>query len=266
MFSLQVIPILSSKIIEESDDLLNVLLNSMEQQNLVFEDNDLLVVASKVVSVVENRILNFDTITYTDLAEKLAKKAKISPEFAQIILNESNNNFIGAVPGAITTINKYGLLANAGADQSNVNDEQAIILPEDCKASARKLHMQIYQHFSKFVGIIIADSRTIPLRLGTVGAALATYGFLSVIDERGNKDLFGRLMHITTRAVADQLATAAEIVMGETNEQIPFVIIRGYPLRRIKMEEEKDINTFISAEKCMFLGPLMSCLEKQKEI
>jgi coenzyme F420-0:L-glutamate ligase len=262
MFSLQVIPIHSSKIIEKDDNLLTVLLDSMEEQELAFEDDDMLVVASKIVSVVENRIIDFDSITSTDLAKKLAKKAKISPEFAQIILNESNNNFIGAVPGAITTINQYGLLANAGADQSNVRDNQAIILPGDCKKSARKLHTQIKQNFSKYVGVIIADSRTMPLRLGTVGGALATYGFLPVIDERGNEDLFGRLMHITTRAIADQLATAAELVMGETNERIPFVIIRGYPLKRIKMEEEQDINRFISAEECMFLGPLMPCLEK----
>jgi F420-0:gamma-glutamyl ligase len=111
---------------------------------------------------------------------------------------------------------------------------------------------------NKYVGIIIADSRTTPLRLGTVGCALATYGFLSILDERGKKDLFGRPMHITVRAIADQLATAAEIVMGETDEMIPFAIIRGFPMIRISKDEEMDLNTLISPEECMFIGPYIN--------
>jgi len=105
-----------------------------------------------------------------------------------------------------------------------------------------------------------------PLRLGTVGGALATYGFKAVLDVRGKEDLFGRPMHITTRAIADQLATAAEIVMGETDEQVPFALIRGYTIERIDPSEEEDINTLITAEQCMFIGPLLKCLEEEKGV
>jgi len=154
-------------------------------------------------------------------------------------------------------------MANAGADQSNVGIGKVILLPQNCKISAEKIHKRILDQLNKYVGIIIADSRTMPLRLGTVGGALATYGFKSIIDERGKNDLFGRPMHITTRAIADQLATAAELLMGETTEQTPFVIIRGYPIERISSEDEQDINSLITEDNCMFIGPLLPCLEEK---
>ena len=263
MFNVEIIPVRSVKIIEEKDDLLTVLSQSLENQQISLEDDDILVIASKVISVVESRIVSYDTVEYGKLAEKLGKEAKIPPEFAQLILNESDGNYIGAVPGAITTINAYGLLANAGADQSNVGERQAILLPEDCKQSAKEFHEILREKHGKYVGIIVADSRTMPLRLGTVGGALATFGFKAVLDVRGKEDLFGRPMHITTRAIADQLATAAELVMGETDEQIPFVIIRGYSTLRINASEEEDLNTLITAEQCMFIGPLLKCLEEK---
>jgi coenzyme F420-0:L-glutamate ligase len=264
MFNVEIIPIKSVKIIEEGDDLLSMLSQSMEENELSLKDNDILVIASKVISVVEGRIISYDTVEFGDLAEKLGNEAKIPPEFAQLILDESSNNYIGAVPGAITTLNVYGLLANAGADQSNVGENHAILLPENCKQSAKDLHRVITEQYGKFVNIIIADSRTMPLRLGTVGGALATYGFKAVLDVRGKKDLFGRPMNITTRAIADQLATAAELVMGETDEQIPFVIIRGYPTVRIDEVSEEDLNTLISPEECMFIGPILECLEEKR--
>ncbi|NPD89456.1 MAG: coenzyme F420-0:L-glutamate ligase [Asgard group archaeon] len=264
MFNLEIIPIKSVKIIKEDDDLLFILNQSLENQKITLMDDDILVIASKVISVVEGRIISYDTVKYGELAEKLGCEAKIPPEFAQLILNESGGNYIGAVPGAITTINEYGLLANAGADQSNVGDNQAILLPKDCKQSAKKIHEIIKEQHGKYVGIIVADSRTMPLRLGTVGGALATYGFKAVLDVRGKKDLFGRIMHITTRAIADQLATAAELLMGETDEQIPFVIIRGYFHMRIGESEEENLNTLITPEQCMFIGPILSCLEEKR--
>ena len=266
MSNIEILPIKSVKLIKEEDDIISVLNQSMESADVSFEEGDILVIASKVISVVEGRIVKYDTVDYGELAEKLGIEAKIPPEFAQLILNESLTNYIGAVPGAITTINEYGLLANAGADQSNVGENQAILLPKNCKQSAKNIHKKLQELYGKYLGIIIADSRTMPLRLGTVGAALATYGFRAVLDVRGTKDLFGRPMHITTRAIADQLATAAELVMGETDEQIPFVIIRGYSTIRIDESEEDDLNKLITPEQCMFIGPLIECLEEKKEM
>ena len=263
MSKLEIIPIKSYKILEVGDDLVAILFKSLKQENLSLEENDILVVASKIISVVEDRIVHYSSIESTKLAKKIAKTAKIDPEFAQVILNESDANYIGFVPGAITTLNQYGLLANAGSDQSNVGDEQVILLPQNCKVSAKKIHEQLKEKTGKYIGIVVADSRTMPMRLGTVGGALATFGFRSIIDERGNQDLFGRPMHITTRAIADQLATAAEILMGETDERIPFVIIRGYPFDKISKNEEVDINSLITAESCMFIGPLLPCLREQ---
>ena len=263
MPNIEIIAIPSHKIIEESDVLFDILMESMQSKSLVFQENDVLIIASKVVSVTEGRVMSFAEVSPTLLAEELAEQMQTAAEFTQIVLDECENNYIGAVPGALTTINQYGLLANAGADQSNVEDNSTIVLPVDCKKSAHDLHSKIFETTQKQVGIIIADSRTMPMRLGTVGTALATYGFKSVIDERGKSDLFERPMHITSRAIADQLATAAEIVMGETNERIPFVVIRNYPLIPISEEDEIDVNDLIPADFCMFLGPLMPCINEK---
>ena len=265
MSSIQIIPIPSIQIIENGDDILSILFKSMDKIQLKFQDHDILVIASKVVAFNEGNLINFSNVKVTDLSKKIAKKAKIPPEFAQVILDECNCRFIGTVPGAITTINDYGLLANAGADQSNVGVGRIVLLPKNIKKSAKYIFHKIKEKTGNRVSIIIADSRTMPMRLGTVGCALGTYGFESVIDERGKNDLFNRPMHITTRAIADQLATAAELVMGETDEQIPFVIIRNYEHKIINEEAEKDINKLISAQDCMFIGPLLSCIEKKIE-
>ena len=237
MNKIEIIPIPAVKIVEEGDNLLEILFDSLKKSGQKLENNDFLVIASKVISFSERQIIEYSNVKPSKIAEKLATRSKIAPQFAQIILNECDSNIIGTVPGAITTYSKYGLLANAGADQSNVGEGKAIILPKNVKKSAMIIHRNIKSKIDKYVGIIIADSRATPTRLGTVGCALGTYGFESVSDERGKRDLFERKMHITTRAIADQLATAAELVMGETNERIPFVIIRNYPMKRI--EEEK---------------------------
>ncbi|MHA1418502.1 MAG: coenzyme F420-0:L-glutamate ligase [Candidatus Heimdallarchaeaceae archaeon] len=265
MPNIEIIAIPSHKIIEETDDLFDILVDSMQSKSIIFQENDVLVIASKVVSVTEGKVVSYTEVSPSTLAKKLAEQMHTAAEFTQIILDECDSNYIGVVPGALTTISKYGLLANAGADQSNIADKKAIILPSNCKKSAHHFHSKIFETTQKKVGIIIADSRTMPMRLGTVGTALATFGFKSVIDEKGKKDLFGRPMHITSRAIADQLATTAELVMGETDERIPFVIIRNYPLIPICESDEKDINDLISTDLCMFLGPLMPCIKERIE-
>ena len=257
MNKIELIPIRSTKIIEKDTDIIEVILESLKEANIKLQNNDILVIASKVIATAEGRMIKLDEVKYSKKAEKLAKRAHIPPAFAEIILNECDNNVIGVVPGAITTINRYGLLANAGADQSNAGENRVITLPKNIKKSAKEFHEALRDRLNSYVGIIIADSRTMPLRLGTVGCALGTYGFEPIIDERGKEDLFNRPMHITVRALADQIATAAELLMGETNEQIPFVIVRGINIKRIPETEEKDINNLIKPDQCMFLGPLL---------
>ncbi|MHA1482842.1 MAG: coenzyme F420-0:L-glutamate ligase, partial [Candidatus Heimdallarchaeaceae archaeon] len=126
MPNIEIIAIQSHKIIEETDDIFDILVESMQSKSIFFQENDVLVVASKVVSVAEGRVVSFTTVSPSPLAKKLAEQMHTAAEFTQIILDECKNNYIGVVPGALTTINKYGLLANAGADQSNVKENKTI--------------------------------------------------------------------------------------------------------------------------------------------
>ncbi len=114
---ISIIPIASTKVINENDELIDVLIASITKEGITLQDKDILVIASKVVSMAEKAVIDYSKISPTETAKKLAIKARIPAEFAQIILDECDNQFIGTVPGAITTVNKYGLLANAGADQ-----------------------------------------------------------------------------------------------------------------------------------------------------
>lgn len=252
---IEIIPVRSHKIIEESDSLLEVFFEALKQSEVDLKDGDILVVTSKVVSVTEGRSIPFSKIQPGDEAKALSKEAKLPPEFIQIVLDNSKSH-TGLVPGALTTLNKYGLLANAGADLSNAGPDKVIVFPKDPKESAKMLHDAIKESGIN-VGIILADSRMTPLRSGTIGLALATYGFNPIVDERGKMDLYGRPMKVTTRAVADQLASAAELVMGETDERIPFVVIRGYSFSEIKSEDEYELIGQIDPKDCMFLGSFL---------
>ena len=256
----KIIPIKAHKIIEENDNLLDALFESMKQADISFENGDILVVTSKVVSLTEGRSLPFSNIKPSKEAKELSEKSKLPAEFVQVILDESDT-YTGVVPGAITTINKYGMLPNAGADISNAGPNRVIAFPKNPKESARLIFEAIKESGTR-VNIIIADSRVTPLRAGTIGSAISTYGFEPIIDERGKKDLFGRTMTVTTRAVADQLATAAELVMGETDERIPFAIIRNYPLKKIEGDQEIELINTIPPEDCVFMGPFIKGLKK----
>jgi coenzyme F420-0:L-glutamate ligase len=121
-------------------------------------------------------------------------------------------------------------MANAGVDKSNVPSGHASLLPIDSAASADEIRREVMERTGKRIGVIVIDSRTQPLRLGNIGMALGVAGFLPVTDERGKKDLFGNEMRITRRAVADNLASACTVVMGESNESTPAALIRDAPV------------------------------------
>ncbi|MEM3526369.1 MAG: coenzyme F420-0:L-glutamate ligase, partial [Candidatus Jordarchaeaceae archaeon] len=176
--------------------------------------------------------------------------------FVELVIRESEKIY-GGVYRAMLTLKDNILQANAGIDKSNVPSGYAVLLPENPTRSAHTIRNQIYEKTGRKIGVIIADSRTQPLRLGTTGFALAVAGFKPVIDERGKKDIYGNVLRITRRAIADNLACAAEILMGEGSEQIPVVIIKGAP---VEMTEEyiDESQMIISREECMYFGALFS--------
>lgn len=217
----------------------------------VLEDGDVLVVTSKIVSIEQNASRSTEEIAVTPEAESLAKKANISPKFAQLIIEESE--VLGAVRGAVLSKTEYGLIPNAGIDESNVPDGRYLLLPRKPKEYADELRKTIMEKQGVRIGIVISDSTVVPLRRGTIAFALATSGISAVDSRIGEEDLFGRKLRITTQAMGDSIATAANLAMGEGNEMTPMAIVRG-----LKIGSESGLSSLMPEDQCVIFAPLHS--------
>lgn len=222
-------------LIRRGDHLADILLNSIKAASLELQDNDILVLAQKIVSKAEGRMVNLATVTPSAHAIELAQQVDKDARLLELILQESNE-VLRVRKGVIVVEHKLGFVcANAGIDHSNVmgegdtNEEYVLLLPEDPDASAAKLREEIEQITGKTIGVMIIDSHGRAWRNGTVGICIGVSGLPSLIDERGWKDLFGYTLKATIVAVADELAAAASLVMGQAAEGTPAVLVRGYP-------------------------------------
>jgi coenzyme F420-0:L-glutamate ligase len=245
---MQLFPV-KTPIIQTNDDLVEILLSSMKKQKLKPRDRDILVVSSKVVALSEGRIVNYKTVKSSEKAESLAKQYDLEPGFVELVLQESDKIF-GGVKRAILTMKSNMFIANAGVDHSNAPKDHAILWPKNPSLSADNIRKEFKKKLNVNIGVIISDSHCSPLRTGTTGFALATSGFDAVIDERGKKDLFGNKMRITQRAVADGLASATVVIMGETDEKIPAVLIRDTKIKLTNQSSKSS--TYFPPNECLF--------------
>lgn len=220
--------------VEPGDDLVPMVQAAVARAGLALLDGDLLVVTQKIVSKSENRYVYLDDVAPSDEARALAEKTDKDPRIVQLILAESAE-VMRHRPGAIIVRHRHGYVhANAGIDQSNIRSEAArprvLLLPGDPDASAAALRARLKAAAGVDVAIIINDTAGRAWRDGTVGFAIGTAGFEPVVDMIGKADLFGRPLQVTQVAVADELAAAASFMMGQADESIPVVLIRGAAL------------------------------------
>jgi coenzyme F420-0:L-glutamate ligase / coenzyme F420-1:gamma-L-glutamate ligase len=202
------------------------------------KNNDILILTSKIVSLECNGLVDVRKVVFSQQAIKLGKKYGISPQFAQLVINESDH-VLGGVKRAVLTLKSGVLMANAGIDASNVPENYVVKLPKNLEKIADEIRLKIKRTIGKNIGLIISDSVCLPLRLGTHHYALAISGFNGIIDERNKKDLYHKSMKITTHNVADEIASTAGLIMGERDERIPAVIIRGLPVKFINVSAKK---------------------------
>lgn len=210
---------------------------------------DILVIAESAVAMAEGREVRLNEVTPGNEAQDLASRYGMDPRVVEVVLRESDW-VVGGIPGFLLCMKNGTLLPNAGVDQSNAPLGSIIPLPLDPDGSAEQLRNQIQKVYGVDVAVIVADSRTHAMRLGCAGVAIGCAGMASVIDERGRKDLFGRELYVTRRAVADCIASAAELVMGEADESTPAALIRGLDLPMIA---ERGVAS-IDASECLFMG------------
>lgn len=228
IFSLAEIPM-----VKDGDDLIGLVDDAMRRRGLRFADDDILVVAQKIVSKAEGRVVKLSDIEPSEAAFELAQRIDKDARLVELILRESKA-VVRTAPGVMIVRHRLGLvLANAGIDQSNVEQKDgpcALLLPENPDQSARELRAGIEAASGRRLGVIISDSVNRPWRLGTVGIAIGSSGVAVLDDRRGQSDIFDRTLLVTMSSITDSVATAACLVMGETTEKVPAVVVRGVSL------------------------------------
>ncbi len=217
--------------VKNGDDLVELLVGTIETNGYQLVSGDILVVAQKIVSKAEGRLIALDSVQPSGEAETLAHQTEKDPRLVQLILDESAE-VMRFKPGVIIVRHKLGHVgANAGIDQSNIEQGEggsALLLPENPDKSAELLKKSIDERLNIDIGIIIADSMNRPWRLGTVGEAIGCAGITVLDDRRGETDLFGRELKVTLINRADAIAAFATLAMGETTEKTPLAIVSGW--------------------------------------
>ncbi len=253
---------LESELIRPGEEVFPAFIASLEKHKFQLEDDDIVVIASKVFSYQDNLMLKLDEIEPSAHAKWIAKKATMDPRVAEVVIRESNNRVIGWVYRVLLTETEHGLSANAGIDLSNAPPGYVLLLPRNPDEIAKRFRKRIQKELGKSVGVIIIDSRTIPLRKGTSAIALGISGLPAIIDERGKTDLYGYKMMITTRALADNIGTAATILMGETNEKRPFAVVRGLHITQPDLDSVSQ-DASMPPQECLYVGPLYSSIKEK---
>jgi len=218
--------------VRPNDDLAAIVDDAIAAIGETLDDGDIIVVAQKIVSKAEGRIVDLRDIVPSDQAITLAKSVEKDPRHVEVILRESRA-VVREKPGVLIVENNLGLImANAGVDHSNVEsdapDETVLLLPADPDASAEQLRQGLAARMGASVGVIVNDSVGRPWRVGTTGLAIGVAGLPAVVDLRGDTDLYGRELRVSEQAVADELAAAASLLQGQGAEGKPVVLIRGF--------------------------------------
>ncbi len=249
---LTITPLPNIPLIQPGDDLAGLILSSLAQAEITLQDGDILVLAQKVVSKAENRLVNLANVSPSPAALEVAEKTGKDPRLAELLLRESNEVLRMRTGTAIVEHRLGFVCANAGIDHSNVapspspnergdrgEGEWVLLLPENPDQSAAKIRAALESASGKRLGVLIIDSHGRAWRLGTVGVAIGLSGLPGLVDERGWTDLFGYTLQITVVGVADELAAAASLMMGQAAEGTPIVHVRGfpYPLREGSLKE-----------------------------
>ena len=220
--SLQVIPVKIQKEVESGDDLVDLIQESFE-----INDGDVLVFSQKIISKNEDRILSLSSVNPSLLADGIASSYGKDPRLVELILLESKR-IVRMENGVIIVETKHGFVcANAGIDESNVKDGYVTLLPDDPDKSANLLKDRVKQKTGKDIAVIISDTFGRPFRLGQTDVAIGIAGLEPILDYNGKPDTFGKIMQVTAIAIADEICSTSELVMGKI-QKCPIAVIRNY--------------------------------------
>lgn len=229
MDTIKIIAVKNLPLIQKGDNLGQLICEAAEAQGTTIQDKDVIVVTHVVVSKAEGTVVNLDQVTPSEKAKEIAQKTNKDPALVEVVLQETKE-IVRLGQNSIITETKEGIIcANAGVDRSNVSGDRNVVpLPKNASASAQNIRQEIKRLTGTTVAVIVSDTHGRPFRNGEINVAVGVAGIKPIRDRRGEKDLFGYVLKIKQTAIADELASAAELVIGQANEGIPAAIIRGY--------------------------------------
>jgi coenzyme F420-0:L-glutamate ligase/coenzyme F420-1:gamma-L-glutamate ligase len=249
-YKIEILAVPGIPLIKEGDDIADILLDCLKKSNMTLKDSDVIVIAQTIVSKAEGNMVDLRDIEPSEKALKLSEKTGKDPRICELILREAVE-LVRVGEGPIIAETKHGIVcASCGIDQSNVLGDyhHVVLLPEDPDMSAAKLRKRIFKETGIDVAVIISDTQGRPLRSGAIGTAVGLSGLLPIWVRAGESDLYGYILKASPIAVADELASAASLVQGQSNEGLPIVIVRGARYLRgegtakgLQREREKDL-------------------------
>lgn len=234
MLAIEIIAVPNIPDVQAGDDITDLLLSALATASMQLEENDIVVIAQKIVSKAEGRVVNLADVTPSIQAQEIAKKTEKDPRLVELILRESDG-ISRMRPGLLIVKHRLGFTsANAGIDRSNVgppdNGQCVALLPEDPDQTAAIIRQDIQLRTGKTIAVLISDSHGRPFRLGTVGVAIGAAGLPALWDRRGEHDRYGYELQHTEVGTGDEIASAASLLMGQSAEGVPIVIVRGLSL------------------------------------
>jgi coenzyme F420-0:L-glutamate ligase / coenzyme F420-1:gamma-L-glutamate ligase len=251
MNAVQVYPVEGLPLVKSGDNLGKLIAEAASKQGTPIQQGDVVIVTHVVVSKAEGNIVNLDEVKPTRKAQEIAAQTNKDPALVQVILDETKD-IVRIGQNSIITETTSGIVcANAGVDRSNVaGDRNVVPLPKNPNASAQNIRAEIKRLTGADVAVIVSDTHGRPFRMGEINIAVGVAGFVPIRDRRGEKDLFGYVLRIKQPAIADELASAAELVIGQADEGIPAAIIRGYSYQAT--ENAQATNLTRAKEKDLF--------------
>jgi len=254
--AVSIISLAGFPLVKNGDDLAELIVKTAQKQGVSIEDGDVIVVAQKIVSKAEGRVFQLENVKPSEKAEKLAETTLKNPGLVELVL-QASRKIVKASSYILIVENENGIICiNAGIDKSNVEgDDSYALLPRDSDDSARRIRQEIMELNGRNVGVIISDTYSRPFRKGQVEFAIGIAGISPFKDYRGKKDLYNYVLKVKNIAIVDEIAAAAELVMGQGSEGIPVAIIKN--LDGAEITEKCSINDlFISKQDDLFKGTL----------
>ncbi|MDA8933449.1 coenzyme F420-0:L-glutamate ligase [Gammaproteobacteria bacterium] len=243
MDHLNLIALKKFPLIEPGDHLNEIILKSISDNNLLLEDGDILIIAQKIISKAENRYINLDDVIPSQSAIDLGEELNRNPAFIQLILNESKS-IISTEKNVIIVEHNLGFIhINAGIDRSNIPQDEnlVLLLPIDPSSSAEIIQSFISKSLNINISVVITDSMSRPYRSGVTNFALASANIQSLIDLKGESDIYGNTLKSTEIAIADELAAAAGLLMGQGDELKPVILMKGFSKSSYGINDALDL-------------------------